>query len=172
MSTWPSTTIPLLGANVTGGVGGTAQFASGLTGKQYTYTQKFQVNLATVGTVYNTLYPTGFTYAAGDSLYLMQLPAFTQVNSLQVFNYTAISTAPTSFSVGDTGSGTRYVSAFTTFTVNTVWTQAVTTNPLHFYAANDKLLLLMTGGTAPYVGTIQFVINMTDSTADAPTGNQ
>ena len=182
MAVWPSSTIPLYGVDITGGIGGTSQNPSGITGKNLRYVQKLQVNLATIGTssAYNTQYPTGFTYASGDNLYLTPLPALTQMDFTQVYNVTALgantagggSGAPTSFSFGDNSSSTRYVSGYSTTTAGSVWTQALTVNPLFLYTSAAKLYLTFSGNTAPYSGIVQVIIGYTDVTADAPTTNQ
>ena len=174
MSTWPSTTIPLFGVDITGGIGGTAQNPVGITGKNLRYVQKLQINLATVGTVYNPNYPSGFTPAASDIYYVTPIPAFVQMDFIQAYNVTTLSgvSAPTAINLGDSGSQTRYVNGYSTMTANSVWTQAITTNPLKLYTASDKLLLQLTGGTGPYTGTIQLILGYTDCTSDSPMTTQ
>lgn len=152
--------------NATTGGGGPASgyTLAGLSGKQYRYVQKFEVDLSL------------YTFTTGQSIYLMPIPAYTQVDFMYVQNATALSLSSTpSYSVGDTGSNTRFVSGYTTMTAAAVATQALTVNPLLAYGAtSDKLLLTLTagGGITPATGIIRFVIGLTDITRDAPMTTQ
>lgn len=139
--------------------GGTAGFSNQHLGGALV--QKFQYDIS------------AFTGATGDQVYLMALPAFTQINWIQAIVVTAVSVGSgPGISLGDTGSATRYVNAASTLTAGTVLTQAVTTNPLKFYSAADQLLLKIAGGTLPGTGLIRFVICLSDCTADAPMTTQ
>lgn len=111
---------------------------------------------------------TAIALGAADSVVIQTIPANTILLGLQAIVTIAIDTSTTRIDVGDTGSATRYVSNYTTpFTVGSVLTQAVTTNPLRFYTAADQLLLKLTGTyTTASVGAIRFVIWTLDASAD------
>lgn len=143
----------------TGLIGGTA----GLSSKDpKRLVQKFEYDIST------------FTGTTGQAINLMNIPAMTQIDFLQVIIKTALTTTGTpSFSVGDIANSTLYVSAYSTQTANSVATQAVTTNPLKFYATADKLALTLTGSsTFPGTGVLRFVVGMTDCTVDSPMTTQ
>lgn len=110
-----------------------------------------------------------FTGTTGQSLNIMTIPAKTSLVFLQVLiGATALTLAGTpSVSVGDSGNTTLYVNAASTFTAGLALTQAVTTNPLKYYASADKLTLTLTGAsTFPGVGVIHFTVGFVDNTYD------
>jgi hypothetical protein len=119
--------------------------------------QKFEYDLST------------FTGASADQAYLIAIPAKTILLGLQAELVTA-TTGVTRFDLGDTSSATLFVSNHATFTAGSVMTQAVTTNPLKYYATADKLLLKITG--VPATGTLRFLTLMVDATRDAPMTTQ
>lgn len=128
--------------------GGTAA-NQGLPDKKIRRSAVFEYNLAS------------FTGTTGQSVALMSIPAFTQIDSIQVINPTAVASGNT-ISVGDSAATTTYVSGATPTTANTVLTQAITTNPLKFYAAADTLNVTVTNATLPTTGILRFVVNFTD----------
>lgn len=107
-----------------------------------------------------------FPGATTQSVALMTIPAFTQIDTIQVINPTAIASGNT-VSIGDSAATTTYVNAATPTTVNTVLTQAITTNPLKFYAAADTLNLTLTNSSLPTTGILRFVIKLTDCSRNA-----
>lgn len=115
--------------------------------------QKFEYDLST------------FTGATADQAYLIAIPAKTILLGLQAELVTA-TTGVTRFDLGDTSSATLYVNNHATFTAGSVMTQAVTTNPLKYYATADKLLLKITG--VPATGTLRFGVTWIDNTRDQP----
>lgn len=129
-------------------IGGVATNA-GLPDKKLRRSESFEYNLAS------------FTGTTGQSIVLMNIPAHTQIDSIQVINPTAVASGNT-ISVGDSTSTTLYVNGATPTTANTVLTQAITTNPLNYYKVVDELVLTVTNATLPTTGILRFVINMTD----------
>lgn len=116
--------------------------------------QKFEYDIST------------FAGASADQAYLIAIPAKTIILGLQAELVTATASV-SRFDLGDTGSATLYVSNAATFTAGYVMTQAVTTNPLKYYATADKLLLKITySGTLS--GTLRFSVLWADNTRDAP----
>jgi len=105
---------------------------------------------------------------AADQVVVQQFPANTILVGLQAIITTLVDSSTTRIDLGDGGSATRYVSNYTTpFTVGSVLTQALTTNPLYFYTTADKLLLKLTGTyTTSSQGAIRFVIYTVDASAD------
>ena len=105
--------------------------------------------------------------ATGSQIPLMQLPANMALVGLQAIVTTAFDASTSTLSIGDGASGTRYVSGASTLTAGTVLTQAVTTNPLRFYATADQLLLTLNGTyTTASVGALRFVAVFYDASAD------
>ncbi len=123
--------------------------AAGLPDKKIRRSAEFEYDLST------------FPGTTGQSVALMTIPAFTQIDSVQVLNVTAIPSGVT-ISVGDSVANATYVSGNTPTTANTVLTQALTVNPLNFYKAADTLTLTVTTSTLPTSGILRFMINMTD----------
>lgn len=111
-----------------------------------------------------------FTGTTTQSINIMTIPAFSTLQSLQVIVVTALTLSGTpTVNVGDTSDRALFVAAASTLTAGTVLTQALTTNPLKFYAAADKLTLSLTGATIfPGTGLIRFVVGLIDCTRDAP----
>jgi hypothetical protein len=106
------------------------------------------------------------TLASGDSVVVQTIPANTIVLGLQVI-VTITDAESSTVSVGDSGSATRYVNAASTLTAGTVLTQALTTNPLHYYAAADTLRIQFNGTyTTSSTGAYRFTIWTLDATAD------
>lgn len=142
-----STTIPLIGGTV------------GISNKHLPVChQKFEYDIST------------FTGVTTDQAYLIAIPAKTILLGLQAELVTA-TTSVTRFDLGDTSSATIFVSNAATFTAGYVMTQAVTTNPLKYYATADKLLLKITfSGTL--AGTLRFGVTWIDNTRDAPMTTQ
>lgn len=120
--------------------------------------QKFQYDVST------------FTGTTGQSINLIAIPAFTQLDFVQAVIVTSLTVSGTSsISLGDTANTTLFVNAAATLTAGTVLTEATTTNPLKFYSALNYLVLTITGSsTFPGTGIIRFVVGLTDCTADAP----
>jgi hypothetical protein len=121
-------------------------------------TQKFEYDVST------------FTGTTGQALNLIAIPAFTQLDSIQVIVVNALTLSGTpSISVGDTANSTLFVNGASTLTAGTVLTQATTTNPLKFYSALNYIVLTITGSSVfPGTGLLRFVVTMTDCTRDAP----
>lgn len=103
---------------------------------------------------------TAVALGAADSVVVMTIPANTVLLGVQAIVTIGVDTSTTRIDLGDTGSATRFVNNYTTpYTVGSVLTQALTTNPLKFYTAADQLLLKLTGTyTTSSVGAIRFVI--------------
>lgn len=113
-----------------------------------------------------------FTGATTNSMALMHFPPFTQVDSLQAYVSTALA-AGNSIQIGDGAAVATYVAADSTVTVNHVYTQAITTNPVNFYgSAGGDLNLTVTNGTLPTTGKITLVVNLTDCTTETPMTTQ
>lgn len=107
---------------------------------------------------------TAGTFVSADQYVAIALPAFTTLVGLQAICVTALSLgAGAAVSIGDTGSGTRFVNGASTLTAGTVLTQAVTANPLKFYSAGDQLLITITGATIAS-GVLRLVITVGDYT--------
>jgi len=129
--------------------------AAGLPDKKLSRSVEFEYDLST------------FTGTTGQSVALMTLPAFTQVDGIQVIVQTAVASGNT-ISVGDSSSTTLYVSGATPTTVGTVLTQAITTNPLKFYGATaDTLNVTVTNSTLPTTGVLRFIVKLTDMSRNA-----
>ena len=147
--------------------GGSTALVGGTTGlsnkHQPLCIQKIQYNVA------------NFPGTTGQSIKLMNIPAFTMVAFLEVvIGPVALTLSNTpSVSVGDSTSNTLYVNAASTFTANLALTQAITTNPLNIYTAANYLTLTLTAGTIfPGTGLINFTIGLVDVSADAPMTTQ
>ena len=113
-----------------------------------------------------------FTGATTNSMALMHFPPFTQVDSLQAYVSTALASG-NSIQIGDGAAINTYVTADSTVTVNHVYTQAITTNPLNFYgSAGGDLNITVTNGTLPTTGKITFTVKLTDCTTEAPMATQ
>lgn len=105
--------------------------------------------------------------ATGSQIPMLPLPANTILLGLQAIVVTAFDASTTSLSIGDGGSGTRFVNAASSLTAGTVLTQAVTTNPLRFYSTADTLLLTLNGTyTTASIGKLRIVAIVADATAD------
>lgn len=109
-----------------------------------------------------------FTGTTGQTMSLMHFPPFTQIDSLQAFVSTAVASGNT-ISIGDNTATTTFVSGATPTTVNTVLTQAITTNPIIFYgSAGNDLGITITNATLPTTGKLTVTVNMTDCSTETP----
>lgn len=134
-------------------IGGT----TGLSDKHQKRTvQKFEYDVST------------FTGTTAQSINLIAIPAFTQLDFIQAIVVTSLTLSGTpSISVGDTANTTLFVNGASTLTAGTVLTEATTTNPLKFYSALNYIVLTITGSsTFPGTGLIRFVVGLTDCTRD------
>lgn len=123
------------------------------------HTIHYEIDMANVA-----LDVTAGTFVSADQYVAIALPAFTELKALQAICVTALSLgAGAAISIGDTGSGTRFVNGASTLTAGTVLTQAVTTNPLKFYSVGDQLLISITGATIA-TGVLRLIIVVGDMT--------